>query len=144
MDSSCPIFSNMKNLPWELNAIIKSYLPKTCLLFLNNYYYKKYHYLIKKFMSKNNFENYLRTIIRNDNEFVFKRILFDFHKEINLIKNYIYKNKMYKKYYFFLTDYCIENNSIKCRNVLHENLKLQGLCQNQHKKNTFIHIRWKH
>ena len=51
---------------------------------------------------------------------------------------------MYKKYYYFLIDYCIKNNSTKCRDILNDFLKLQGLCQNRHKKNTFIHIRWKH
>jgi hypothetical protein len=136
---------NINNLPCELIMLIKSFLPKTTLLFLNNYYYKKYHYLIKKFIiSNNNFENYIRTIIRQDNSFVFSQILIDYNKDISKIKHYVYKNIMYKKYYYFLIDYCIKNNSINCRNVLNEFLKLQGLCQNRHKKNTFIHIRWKH
>lgn len=135
---------NINNLPCELIMLIKSFLPKTTLLFLNNYYYKKYHYLIKKYITKHNFENYIRTIIRQDNSFVFSQILIDYNKDISKIKHYVYKNIMYKKYYYFLIDYCIKNNSINCRNVLNEFLKLQGLCQNRHKKNTFIHIRWKH
>jgi hypothetical protein len=144
VDDLAQPFSKVDGLPCELIMLIKSYLPKTCLLFLNNHYYKKYHYLIKNLIGKNNFEKYLRYIIRRDNEFVFTRVLFDFHKGMNKIKNYIYKNVMYKKYYYFLTDYCIENDSVKCRNVLNEFLKLQGLCQNRHKKNSCIHIRWKH
>ena len=131
-------------LPCELVMMIKSFLPKTSLIFLNRYYYKKYHYLVKKMVNKNNFENYLRDIVRRDNEFVFSQILLDFHKNLSRIKNYVYKNIMYKNYFYFLTDYCIKNSSINCRNVLNEFLKVQGLCQNRHKKNTFIHIRWKH
>jgi hypothetical protein len=134
----------INKLPCELIMIIKSFLPKTTLMFLNNHYYKKYHYLIKKYISKYNFENYIRTIIRQDNDFVFSQILIDYNKYLSKIKQYIYKNIMYKKYYYFLIDYCIQNNSTKCRNILNEFLKLQGLCQNRHKKNTFIHIRWKH
>jgi hypothetical protein len=139
-----PPFEKMNNLPSELIMLIKSYLPKQCLIFLNSYYYKKYHYLVKKCICKTNFENYLRDIIRRDNEFVFSQILLDFHKDLLKIKNYVYKNIMYKNYFYFLTDYCIKNSSVNCRNVLNEFLKLQGLCQNRHKKNTFIHIRWKY
>lgn len=134
----------INTLPYELIMLINSFLPKTTLLFLNNYYYKKYHFLIKKFINKNNFENYIRTIIRRDNHFVFSQILIDYNKEISKIRNYIYKNIMYKRYFYFLIDYCIKNDSINCRNILNEFLKVQGLCQNRHKKNTFIHIRWKH
>jgi len=131
-------------LPCELVMMIKSYLPKSSLIFLNKIYYKKYHYLVKNIINKNNFENYLRGIIRRDNEFVFTQFLLDFHKNLSKIKNYVYKNIMYKNYFYFLIDYCIKNSSIKCRNVLNDFLKVQGLCQNRHKKNTFIHIRWKH
>jgi hypothetical protein len=136
--------AKINTLPVEMVMLIKSFLPKTSLIFLNNYYYNKYHYLIKKIISKNTFENYIRDIIRRDNEFVFSRILNDFQKSISKIKNYIYKNIMYKNYFYFLTDYCIKNDSTKCRTVLNDFLKEQGLCKNRHKKNTFIHIRWKH
>jgi hypothetical protein len=134
----------LKVLPAELVMLIKSYLPKSSLIFLNNYYYKKYHYLVKKCIGKNNFENYIRDIIRRDNDFVFSRIIFDYHKELSKIKHYVYKNVMYKNYFYFLIEYCISNESVKCRNILNEFLKVQGLCQNRHKKNRFIHIRWKH
>jgi len=131
-------------LPCELVMLIKTYLPRSFLIFLNNYYYKKYHYLVKSMVGKNNFENYIRDIIRRDNDFVFSHILLDYHRGISKIKNYVYKNMMYKNYYYFLTDYCIKNNSIKCRTELNEFLKEQGLCQNRHKKNSCIHIRWKY
>ena len=91
----------LKVLPTELVMLIKSYLPKSSLIFLNNYYYKKYHYLVKKCIGKNNFENYIRDIIRRDNDFVFSRIIFDYHKELAKIKHYVYKNVMYKNYFYF-------------------------------------------
>lgn len=138
------LIERINNLSNELVIIIKSYLPKTSLIFINKYYYKNYHYLIKKMIHEKHFENYMRTTIRTDNDFVFSHILLDFYKDIYKIKNYKYKNILYKNYYNFLLDYCIQNNSIKCRNILNDFLKVQGLCQNQHKKNSLIHIRWKY
>jgi len=138
------IIEEINKLPSELIMMIKSYLPKTSLIFLNNYYYKKYHYYVKKCIGKDNFENYIRDILRHDNNFVFSRILFDYHTEFSKIKYYVYKKIKYKNYYNFCIDYCISNESVKCRNILNEFLKVQGLCQNRHKKNSCIHIRWKH
>jgi len=134
----------LKTLPDELFMLIFSYLPISCKVFLNNYFYKKYHYFIKKIICKHNFENYIRDIIRRDNDFVFFQILNDYQKEIYKLKNFVYKNVMYKNYYYFLTDYCIKNDSSKCRIILNNFFKEQGLCKNRHKKNTFIHIRWKY
>jgi hypothetical protein len=130
-------------LPSEIIDIIKSYIPTTSLIFVNKYYYTNYHYLIKYLISKNNYEKYIRHIIRRDNDFVFQYILNDNIKQFFQIKNYIYKNIIYKNYLYFLSDYCIHNKSTNCRNVLNEIMKLHRLCQNRHKKNSYIHIRWK-
>jgi len=138
------LIERINDLCNDLVIIIKSYLPETCLIFLNKYYYKKYHYLIKNLIHKNNFEKFLRNIIRRDNDYVFSHILIDFHPYINKIQNYKYKNILYKNYFKFLIEYCIQNNSVKCRNILNDFLKVQGLCKNRHKKNKLIHIRWKH
>ena len=136
-------FNKLEELPYELLRVIKSYIPKTSLLFVNKKYYEKYHCLIKFIIPKNNYENYIRNTVRRDNEFSFLQILNDNFKRWFKNKNYIYKNILYKNYFYFLSDYCINNNSVKCRNVLNDFLKQHGLCQNRHKKNTFIHIRWK-
>jgi hypothetical protein len=138
------LIERINDLPNDLVIIIKSYLPKSRLIFLNKYYYKKYHYIVKNLIHKNDFEPLLRNIIRHDNDYVFSHILIDFHHYINKIQNYKYKNVLYKNYFKFLIEYCIQNNSVKCRNILNDFLKVQGLCQNRHKKNSLIHIRWKH
>ena len=39
------------------------------------------------------------------------------------IKKYYYKNKIFSNYINFLIDYCIENDSEKCRQSLSEFLK---------------------
>ena len=135
--------SRIQLLPEELINIIKSFLPKSALLFLNKYYYENYHYIIKKHIPINQFENFIRDIIRRDNDYVFLHILKDFYTQFLKFKTYIYKKIIYKNYFYFLNDYCIKNESMKCRNTLNEFLKVQRLCQNRHKKKTFIHIRWK-
>lgn len=131
------------SLPVELIDIIKSYIPNSSLIFVNKYYYTTYHFLLKYLIPKHNYEKYVRHIIRKDNDFVFQYILNDNIIQLFKIKNYLYKNIIYKNYLFFLSDYCIQNKSTNCRNVLNEYLKLRCLCQNRHKKNTYIHIRWK-
>jgi hypothetical protein len=130
-------------LPVEIVDIIKSYIPNSSLIFANKYYYTNYHYLLKYLIPKHNFDKYVRDIIRKDNDFVFQYILNDTIDNLFKIKNYLYKNIIYKNYLYFLSDYCIQNKSTNCRNVLNEYLKLRCLCQNRHKKNTYIHIRWK-
>ena len=131
------------NLPLEIVTMIETYIPFSSFIFTNKYYYMNYHYLIKHLIPKNQFENYIRHIIRRDNDFAFLRILNDNYRKWLKIKQYVYKNIMYKNYIYFLSDYCIHNESVKCRNALNLFLKEHGLCQNRHKKNTYIHIRWK-
>lgn len=135
--------TKIQSLPQEIKNIIQSFISKPTLLFLNKNYYEKYHYLIKKIIPKNQFENFIRDIIRRDNDFVFLHILNDFYTHFLKFKTYYYKNVMYKNYFYFLNDYCIQNESINCRNTLNDFLKVQRLCQNRHKKKTYIHIRWK-
>jgi hypothetical protein len=133
----------VKSLPCELIDIIKSYIPNTILLFVNKYYYTNYHFLIKRLIPKSNYEKYIRHIIRKDNDYVFQYILNDTIHQLFKIKQYVYKDIIYKNYLYFLSDYCIQNKSTNCRNVLNEYMKLHRLCQNRHKKNTYIHIRWR-
>ena len=137
------IIDAVLSLPVELIDIIKSYIPSTSLIFVNKYYYTNYHALIKYLIPKHNYDKYIRYIIRRDNDFVLQYILNDSIDKLFKIKNYLYKSIVYKNYLYFLSDYCIQNKSTNCRNVLNEFLKLRSLCQNRHKKNTYIHIRWK-
>lgn len=137
--------NNLLNIfPPEIINIIKSFIPNISLVFVNKEYYTKYHSLLKYLILKqNNYEKYIRNIIRRDLGFAFQYILNDNINHFLNIKNYPYKNIIYKNYLYFLSDYCIQNNSTNCRNVLNEFFKQHRLCQNRHKKNTYIHIRWK-
>jgi hypothetical protein len=59
------------------------------------------------------------------------------------IKNYTYNNYEFKNYVYFVINYCIENESNKCRNFIIDFLQKLGLYKNQHKKNFVKYIKWK-
>ena len=135
--------NNLNIFSTDIIDIIKSYIPNIYLIFVNKNYYTKYHYLIKELIPKKNYEKYIRYVIRKDNDILFQYILNDNLNNFFKNKNYIYKNIKYSNYLYFLIDFCIDNNSNNCRNILNEIMKEHRLCQNRHKKNTNIHIRWK-
>jgi hypothetical protein len=136
------LFTSITNLPNEIIEIIKQYIPIYKLIFVQKKYYLKYHHLLKPFISKFNIENYIRNVIVRDHNFVFERLINENIKHWMNIKQYIYKNTLYANYLYFLKDFCLYHDSNKCRLVLNKFLQENGLCKNQHKKNTSKHIRW--
>ena len=143
------LFKQINLLPDELIQMIKEYIPLYTYIFTNRTNYFHYHYLLKKEIMKKSLhdmiriENYVRTMIRRDFDFVFEQIIKENYIYWLNHKKYIYKNSKYANYIYFLIDYCIENDSDKCKIVLVNFLKEHDLCQNKHKKNTNIHIRWR-
>lgn len=135
------ILDYVKCLPDELIREISYYMPTTIIVFLNKVNYNLYHKSLKKNIL--NYENYIRDTVRRDNDFVFIKIIEENYKQWLRITKYYYKNKIFSNYINFIIDYCIENESDKCREVLIKFLKNVGLCQNRHKKNIVKHIRWR-
>ena len=135
------ILDKINKLPNELIDIIKEYIPKQKLAFTNKKHYLLYHNLLKPTIK--NYENYLRDMIRRDNEFVFKLIVRENYKKWCEIKHYRYKNMVFKNYLYFAINYCIEHDSNNCRNAIDDFFKQEGLGKNLHKKNVFKYIRWK-
>ena len=135
------VIIKITELPQELIDIIKEYIPKHILAFTNKQNYNLYHSFIKKTI--NMYENYIRDTIRRDNLFVFEFIIKENYKKWIHIKNYNYKNNVFNNYISFITHYCIENESDKCKNFIINFMKEHGLCKNQHKKNIIKYIRWK-
>lgn len=132
-----------KTLPDELINIIKSYLPINSSIFLTKQNYLLHHLLIRDLIPKKNIENYIRDMVRRDNDFVFQLLIKENYKKWIYIKHYIYKNIIYKNYIYFIKDFCIENESHRCRTLLNSFLMEHGLCQNQHKNNIYKNKRWK-
>ena len=137
------LINKINKLPDVLIEVIKGYLTVISTLFLYKQNYITNHYLIRPFILKNKIENYIRYMIRRDYDFVFQQILVENYIKWLEIKHYMYKNIIYKNYIYFIKDYCIENESVKCRNLINLFLKEHGLCQNQHKNNIIKNKRWK-
>jgi len=129
-----------KRLPVELVRYIKEYIPKKEFVFTNRENYNLYHTLIKS--SIKDYESYIRSMIRQDNEFVFKKIIEENYNKWYEIRQYKYKNMIFNNYLYFVINFCIENDSNNCRKVISDFLKEHGLGKNLHKKNVVKYIKW--
>jgi hypothetical protein len=135
------LITKINNLPEVLVDLIKEYIPKNTLVFTNRENYNLYHSYI--FISIKVFDNYIRDMIRRDNELVFDKIVRENYHKWNNIKQYRYKNMIFKNYFYFIINYCIENDSDNCRKIINNFLKEHGLNKNLHKKNVVKYIKWK-
>jgi hypothetical protein len=137
------IFYHINKLPFFIVNEINKYISEEKLIFVNREKYITRHHLIRYKIPSIKFENYIRTIVYRDFDFVFQQIVQENYLKWFEIKEYTYKNATYKNYVYFIKGFCIENNSEKCRIFLNDFLEKLGLCKNQHKKNIIKHIRWK-
>lgn len=134
---------NVDKLPDDMINEIYAYLPKIVTMFLTKKDYLKDHHLLKTLTNKRHIENYIRTMVRQDNEFVFNRLLVEnYHRWIQMTK-YYYKNCIYTNYLTFIESYAIDYESPKCRTLICEFLLELGLSKNQHKKNIVKYIIWR-
>jgi hypothetical protein len=133
---------NIDKLSYELIDIIYSYIPKSVTIFLTQQNYIKEHYLLRSFINKMYVEQYIRTMVRQDNDFVFNLLLVENYKRWLNMKKYYYKECIYGNYVNFLESYAIDNKSLKCRKLIINFFEEQGLNKNQHKKNIIRYIRW--
>jgi hypothetical protein len=134
---------NVKILPDELEDIVYSYIPKSITIFLTKENYIREHHLIRSFIVKKNIENYIRSMVRQDNDFVFKQLLVENYNRWLNMKKYYYRECIFSNYLNFLVSYAIDNESTRCRKLLIDLFEEEGLSKNRHKKNTIRYIRWK-
>jgi hypothetical protein len=130
-------------LPDAIISIIYEYIPTYITIFLTKKDYLLNHIHIGNFIPIQQKENYIRTILRQDNKFVFNLLLIENTQNWINIKKYYYKNYIYNNYLFFLKAYCIDNESYNCLDCLQLLIEELGLSKNQHKKNHYKYIRWK-
>ena len=142
MRFSKELFKNIDKLPLELVDIVYSYIPKSITIFLSKKYYIKDHHLIRKLINKRNIEQYIRTMVRQDNDIVFKLLLVENYKRWLNMKKYYYQECIYGNYVNFLESYAIDNKSSKCRKLIINLFEEEGLNKNKHKKNAIRYIRW--
>lgn len=138
------LLKKTKYLADELVGLIFDYIPKIVKVFLSKEKYLEDHILIRKHINKRHIENYIRTMVRQDNSFVFNQLLIENEKKWLNMKKYYYKNCIYANYLIFLDSYSLENESTNCRKLLIELFGELGLNKNRFKKKNIIsYIRWR-
>ena len=128
----------INDLPDDIIHLIKEFIPLHHLVFLNKTYYMLYHYTIKKFIPC--YENYIRDVIRRDNDFVFERIVRENRNLWLNMRKYQYKNMVFSSYIYFILFYCQENNAHLCRRKLLKIADEFRLFLNINKKNIIKYI----
>jgi hypothetical protein len=137
-------FNNIKKLPEVLVDIVYEYVPMKTKVFLNKTNYVENHHMVKTFINKRQYENYVRCMIRRDNSFVLNFIIIENIHIWSRLRKYLYKDYIYRNYIFFLHDYCIENESSRCKQLIENLIQKLGLSKNEHKKNVIGYIKWRH
>lgn len=83
----------------------------------------------------------IRDTIRRDNAFVFQRFVEELcANQWFTIRQYVYKQQVFRHFVYFLQYFCIEHEAHSCRQVLQDFLDRHGYCQNQHKKRPVRYI----
>jgi hypothetical protein len=141
--NNATVFENIARLPEDLIPVIYDFIPLKTLIFLNKKMYLKNHKLVRKYIQRTQYENYIRAMVRRDNDFVFGLLIQENFERWLFFKKYTYKTTLFSNYIYFLLEYCIENESDKCKQIVNRYIVNSGLSQNQHKKNTIKSIRWR-
>ncbi len=127
-------------LPIELCEHILSFVEPHIKYCLNRTYYKQYHYSVYNNIFNTNYNNYIRDMIRNDNIFVFDRIVIErFDSWIN-IKKMMFESFIFPNYVHYIQYIINKYNADKCKTRLVEELKKRDLFKNWHKKNRIKNI----
>jgi len=135
-------YDKLKCLPDDVVGIILNYLPYNKKLTLNTESYKKNHIIVIPRYLKISFENYIRTIIIKDYDFIFNILLNDNLLRWISMKNYRYEQMIFKNYIYFLKYFSLQNNSEKCLLLLKNIIFISGLDRKQHKNNINRNIIW--
>ena len=136
-------FNILEKLPEDICVChILPYLRPEIIVWTDKDNYKKYHHVVKKMIPSQFFCSYVRDIIRNDFSFVFNMIVEENFDKWLKMKNYKYSDVMYNDYVKYLNDYCIKNESNKCKILLREKIKNANMSKNWHKNNRNKDIRW--
>jgi hypothetical protein len=138
------LMQNIMKLPEVLVDIVYEYIPLSTKTFLTRKNYCENHHLVKSYINKRQYENYIRCMVRQDNSFVFSFLMNENIIIWGRIYNYLYKDYTYSNYLLFLHEYCIENESTRCREIVDNYIEILRLTKNRHKKSTPSNSRWRH
>lgn len=137
-------FKNIIKLPEVLVDIVYDYVPLSTKLFLTKKDYCANHHIVKSLIDRRQYENYIRSMVRQDNFFVLSFLITENILIWIRIRNYLYKDQTYENYIFFLHEYCIENESTRCKEIINRVIKIFRFNKNRHKKRISNNLRWRH
>lgn len=135
--------NSFHSLPLVLMSLIYTYLPKTVTVLLSKENYTADHHHVRQSIHKLRIEEYIRTMVSQNNDFVMKYLLMENCVRWLRMTNYYHKECIYTNYLFFLEYYALEHRSDKCFTAIRTFLEEQGLSKNQHKKNKIRYVKWK-
>ena len=96
------LMQNIMKLPEVLVDIVYEYIPLSTKTFLTRKNYCENHHLVKSYINKRQYENYIRCMVRQDNSFVFSFLMNENIIIWGRIYNYLYKDYTYSNYILFL------------------------------------------
>jgi hypothetical protein len=85
---------------------------------LNRQNYTDFHSCLKNRIPGMRYESYIRRTARNDHSFVFEQILGENFDKWRSMKKYLYNSCIFETYLHFLIQFCIDNDSPKCRELI--------------------------
>ena len=131
------------SLPSEIKEIVLMFiLPRVRSMLTHkeyNLYMTKYN--LKDCIPRNNWHSFIRSVVRNDYDLVFSKLLIQNWKIWCKHKRYQYKNSTYHTYVLFVEDYAIKNDSQKIRQMISSNKNKKNLIK-WSKKSTLRNEIW--
>jgi hypothetical protein len=129
-------FVKLNELPNVLIDLIEMFLPKMTSVFLSKKMYLLYHPLIYSYIKPLKIENYIRCMVKQDNDFVLVQLLKENgEKWSNKLTNYYFREQIFVNYITFLEDYAMEYNSLKCQECLRKMIEEKGFRKKNIKRN---------
>ena len=130
-------------LPPEILEMIWEYVdPLTKSSIDRENYQKHYNYRIRNISENENVERFVRFLIVKDYAFVLRNVLIEKFDNWFNIKNYHYRYAVYPNMMHFLYNFCIQNDSQKCKQHIVDIFENRGISKNLHKKNRIRNIGW--
>lgn len=129
-------------LPYQIVERIWCCLDNSCKIFTCRENYNKYHYLLREKHIIKNYDSYIRSMIRNDCNFVFYHIINENLENWRKKNKIVYKNVIYYSYIHFVLDLIKEYSSHNCQIILWGYLNTCGYGKNLHKNKRIKSIKW--
>ncbi len=134
----------MERLPEVLVDIIFSFIPRNLIYNLNHLYLDStYLSLIANRKLDNQFNAYMRYIIRNNCTIFLNKILSQKFSYLASFKNWKYNSQTFPNYIEYLREYTIRISKTNCRNIIECYISKEPVStKNRHKKIRRRNIKW--